>query len=98
MIKLNVDQFNEELRRFNAAIADFRPYSDSFIKSCTGTLDKGFNSDFIDGFKGLLDSLKDTKAPKLLEKAEKLYAAAQKTAEGIEKVDHELADNFNKGK
>ncbi len=95
MIKVNLDEINEELVRFNAAVNNFKPYTEGFVKNTSEKLN-GFNSDFIDGLKDLLDSMTDSKAPKLLKRAESLYNATKKTMEGYENLENEISKNINK--
>jgi len=97
MIKLKVDEFNEELVRFNSAINRFKPYNGGFIKNTADMLNY-FNSDFVEGYKGLLDSMRDTNAPKLLEKSQNLYDAAKTTVDSIVEVDRVLGKQMLKNK
>ena len=97
MIKLQIDEINEELEKFNGGIARFRPYTEGFIKNTRDSL-KGFNSDYADKMKQLLENMSDTGAPKLLEKAEKLYKATKSAVESFEQTDRTIKNKIDKEK
>jgi hypothetical protein len=97
MIKLHIQQINEELARFNSAANMFRPYSQGFINNTRNKLE-GFNSDFIDKMKKLLENMTDTGAPKLLEKADMLYRTTKGAVDSFEEVDKTLARMLDEGK
>ncbi len=94
MIKLQIEQINEELARFNATANTFRPYSEGFIKNTRYKLE-GFNSDFIDQMKKLLENMADTSAPRLLKKADMLYKATKNAVEAFEEADKALAKKID---
>ncbi|NLD48582.1 MAG: hypothetical protein GX660_15575 [Clostridiaceae bacterium] len=92
--KITVDELKAELERFNSAINSFRPYTKGFIKNLSSRF-KGFNSDFIDEMENLLENMKDSKAPKLLKKAEKLYSSTKTSVELFEKVEKGIRERIN---
>lgn len=97
MFKVNIDEINEELARFNAAINNFRPYTEGFMKNTAEKL-RSFNSDYIDELEKLIDNMRDSKAPKLLKKADNLHNAAKKAMEQYEIVDEEISNKLSKEK
>ena len=96
-IKVNIDQINEELAKFNAAINNFRPYTEGFIKKTAEKL-QDFNSDYIAEMERLLENMRNSKAPRLLKKAERLHNAAKKAMENFENVENEISNKLSAGK
>ena len=94
MIKVNIDELNEEIVRFDNALKSFKPYTEGFINK-TGDKLQGLNSDFIESLKWLLDSMTDTNAPKVLEKAQSLHDATKQTINCYEKLEKEIAKKIN---
>lgn len=97
MIKLQIDQIYEELERFHAAADSFRPYSQDFISKTASRLE-GFNSDFIDQMKKLLENMTDTASPRLMEKADVLYTAVKSAVDSFVEADKALAKKLDEQK
>ena len=97
MFKVDIDELNEELAKFNAAINNFRPYTEGFMKNTAEKL-SSFSSDYVDELERLIDSMRDSKAPQLLKKAENLHNAARKVMEQYEIVDEDISRQLSKEK
>ncbi|MEN8906838.1 MAG: hypothetical protein ABF289_12845 [Clostridiales bacterium] len=89
-ININFDELDSALEKFNTAISKFEPYSKNFIKDTSSAFD-GFNSDFIDKMKSLLDNMKDTKAPNLVKNSKEFYSITKQVVNDFKEMDNETA-------
>lgn len=92
MIKVDIDNLRGELQNLSSAMADFEPYSASFIKNTRDSLE-GFNSDFISEIRKTLKNMTDTKAPKLLENMQDFYTSLDTLLNDFETTDNTIANS-----
>lgn len=92
MIKVDIDNLRGELQNLSSAMADFEPYSASFIKNTRDSLEE-FNSDFISEIRKTLKNMTDTKAPKLLENMQDFYTSLDTLLNDFETTDNTIANS-----
>ena len=92
MIKVDIDNLRGELQNLSSAMADFEPYSASFIKNIRDSLEE-FNSDFISEIRKTLKNMTDTKAPKLLENMQDFYTSLDTLLNDFETTDNTIANS-----
>ena len=92
MIKVDIDNLRGEHQNLSSAMADFEPYSASFIKNTRDSLE-GFNSDFISEIRKTLKNMTDTKAPKLLENMQDFYTSLDTLLNDFETTDNTIANS-----
>lgn len=92
-INVKIQDIYDELEKFNSAIIKFKPYTENFIRSTMNKFE-GFNSDFIKKMEATMENMTDTNAPKALEKAQSLHAAAKEVAECFVSVDEKISTSI----
>jgi hypothetical protein len=92
-ISIDVGSFLQDKATLEDALATYSSYSKDFLIDVISQLEP-FNSDFISKMIKVLDNMKDTKAPKLVEALQGYAAEINAIAEGFSEFDTTLADSI----
>lgn len=94
-IKVALDKIRKENTKLQASINDFKGYDKAYIENMISSLD-GMHSDYINKLKNTLTNMADTKAPQMIEQAQKYSFGIRKTVDAFEEEDNEVATVFKK--
>ena len=92
-IDLDYKTIESELEKLKSAIHTFEPYTKSFITNTMNVMD-GMHSDFTSKMKGVLDNMRDTKAPKLITDLNLYQAAVKEAMDLFRQLDQSYAANL----
>jgi len=95
-IKVDTNAYMLEALRLGGAIDSFREYTTAFAKQADDMV-SGFNSDFIDRLKFVLEHIGHDAGPEMLAKVEEHSRKVAALAEAFASADDALADSLKGG-
>ena len=94
-IRVAVDKIRRENEALASAIDTFKKYDRAYIESMVGSL-SDMHSDYINLLKKTLESVADTKAPKLVKHAQEYSSAIRNSVNAFDNKDKDIANKFQK--
>lgn len=89
-IKIDVEALSTELALLKTSIDQFTPFTKKYTKELA-TRFNGFNSDFVDQFKDLLENMTDSTGDKIIKELNYFHQNIEQTIQTMTEIDENLS-------